>query len=114
MAPNNLYNMNKIKIEINKKNKRVPCFFFFLINIQIWQITKGSSKLASLLINWNFMPRGKNTVVEMICQKCKGRFIILRINKKNLEGGKLELKKFCKACGEQTEHKSGGEVRHSK
>jgi len=65
------------------------------------------------------MPRGKNTVVMLVCAektcpKCRTVYVT-RINKKSMK--KIELKKYCPACNKHTkfvskEIKKGGSKRY--
>ncbi|OGM30078.1 50S ribosomal protein L33 [Candidatus Woesebacteria bacterium RIFCSPHIGHO2_01_FULL_41_10] len=43
-------------------------------------------------------------IVALICQVCKSQNYVTTRNKVNMEE-KLLLKKFCKKCHKQTEHK---------
>ncbi|MHA2055537.1 MAG: 50S ribosomal protein L33 [Candidatus Hodarchaeales archaeon] len=49
-------------------------------------------------------------IVAMICQNCKSQNYVTMRNKVNLEG-KLILKKYCKVCRKQTEHKETAKLK---
>jgi len=48
--------------------------------------------------------RSSRETVGMVCKECKSRNYATTRNKVNIEG-KLVVKKYCKTCGKQTEHK---------
>jgi large subunit ribosomal protein L33 len=41
----------------------------------------------------------------LACKVCKNKNYHFALGKKKADRKKLELKKFCKACGKKTEHK---------
>jgi large subunit ribosomal protein L33 len=43
-------------------------------------------------------------IILLGCAECKNRNYTMKRNKKT-NSGKLEIKKFCKACGKHTVHK---------
>ncbi|MAG59750.1 50S ribosomal protein L33 [Candidatus Woesebacteria bacterium] len=48
--------------------------------------------------------RGGRQLYGLVCSDCKSQNYITEKNKTNMEG-KLTLRKFCRRCRKQTEHK---------
>ena len=56
------------------------------------------------------MAKRGDKIVAMICQDCKSQNYITMRNKVNMEG-KLILKKWCKRCKKQTQHKESAKLK---
>ena len=54
--------------------------------------------------------KGSREIVTLVCKNCKAQNYVTTRNKVNLEG-KLVLKKFCKHCRKQTEHKESSKLK---
>jgi len=48
---------------------------------------------------------GNRVILILQCTSCKNKNYHMARGKKELDRGKLELKKFCSACGHHTPHK---------
>jgi len=49
--------------------------------------------------------KGAREIVAMVCSVCKSQNYVTMRNKINMEGKKLELKKFCSNCKKNQIHK---------
>lgn len=54
--------------------------------------------------------KGNREIVAMICGKCKSQNYVTKRNKVNMEE-KLVLKKFCKNCKMNTDHKESTKLK---
>jgi large subunit ribosomal protein L33 len=54
--------------------------------------------------------KGARELVGMICKECKSQNYVTERNKINMEG-KLAIKKYCKKCRKQTEHKETSKLK---
>jgi large subunit ribosomal protein L33 len=56
------------------------------------------------------MAKGNREIVALVCAKCKSQNYVTTRNKVNMEK-KLVLKKWCKACNAQREHKESTKLK---
>ncbi len=56
------------------------------------------------------MAKGNREIIFLVCGVCKSQNYITTRNKVNMEG-KLVIKKFCKKCRKQTEHKESTKLK---
>lgn len=58
--------------------------------------------------------KGAREIVALICQTCKSQNYVTTRNKVNMDvkgKGKLEIKKYCKTCKKQTQHKESSKLK---
>lgn len=56
------------------------------------------------------MAKGSREIVALVCPKCKAHNYATTRNKINIEG-KLVVKKYCKNCKKNTEHKETSKLK---
>ncbi len=55
--------------------------------------------------------KGAREIVGLVCSVCKSQNYVTTRNKVNMENVKLVIKKYCKNCKKNTEHKETAKLK---